>query len=166
MNRIDQYIRRENVTISGLPEHINDIDLEGKVIEALQSIDVNVSSADIVSCHRLGKTKNEKRKKQPSKTIIRFVNRKNASKCLKNKKKLSDTYESLGYRNNLYINEHLCPAHQQILEECLDFKRNKVIASCWSFNDIINIKFSDDRTERPIRIYSVEELRSTIDSRS
>ena len=72
----------------------------------------------------------------------------------------------LGYRNNLYINEHLCPAHQQILEECLDNKRNKVIASCWSFNGIIDIKFSDDRTERSIKIYSVEELRSTIDSRS
>ena len=48
VNQIDQNIRRENVTISGLPEHINDIDLEGKVIETLQSIDVNVSSTDIV----------------------------------------------------------------------------------------------------------------------
>ena len=62
--QVNQYIRRENVTISGLPEHINDIDREGKVIGALQSIYVHVSSADIVSFHRL---KKEKGKNNPVK---------------------------------------------------------------------------------------------------
>ena len=55
-----------------------------------------------------------KKKNEPSKTIIWFVNRKNAAKCLKNKKKLGHIYEHLGYTNKLYISERLCPTHLNI----------------------------------------------------
>ena len=77
--------------------------------------------------------------------------------------KLGHMYKHLGYTNKLYISERLCPTHQKILQECLDYKRNKEIASCWSYIGIINIKFSENKTERPIRIYSLEEFRFTVE---
>ena len=64
VNQIDRYIRRGNVTIPGIPDNIRDNDLEGKVIEALHPIDVDVSTTDIVACHRLTKTKKRKEEKR------------------------------------------------------------------------------------------------------
>ena len=83
--------------------------------------------------------------------------------CLKNKNKLGETYKNLGYDKNLYINQHLCLAYQKILEECLSYKREKKISSCWSFNGVINIKFTDDRSEKPIKIHSLDDLYDTVE---
>ena len=165
VNQIDQYIRRENITISGLPDNLPTEILEENVIKVLDSINVSVSSKDIVACHRLEKTKKEKAKDDPSKVIVRFMNRKNVVSCLKNKKKLSETRETLGYPKNLYINEHLCPSNQQILEDCLSYKYNKKISSCWTYNGIVNIKFSKDKTERPKKIFTTDELYDAVNNR-
>ena len=156
LNQVDQYIRRENITLSGLPE--NTEDLEEKVIDILGSIDVHVQSNDIVACHRLTKTMKEKKNKEPSKVIVRFKNRKHAISSHINKKKLREKNLS-----PIYINEQLCPAYQKILEECLTYKYEKKISSCWSFNGTINIKFSTDRTEKPIRILCLDDLRDIVE---
>ena len=55
INKLDQYIRRENIVISGIPENISHNDLENKVINLLNSIDVRVIPSDIQACHRLAK---------------------------------------------------------------------------------------------------------------
>ena len=75
----EQYSRRENIIISGIPDIINQNHLEGKVLEILRTIGLNsISSYDIAACHRLRK----KSKNYPAHTIIRFTNRKNAKFCL------------------------------------------------------------------------------------
>ena len=70
-NLLEQYGRRNNLEITGISNEIEDVDLEGKVIEILDKIEVNVSSKDIEACHRIGKSRDNSKK-----TIIRFVNRK------------------------------------------------------------------------------------------
>ena len=59
INQVDQYIRRENITISGISEDILPENLEGNVINILDNINVPVKNSDIVACHRLTKTKKE-----------------------------------------------------------------------------------------------------------
>ena len=154
LNQLDQYIRRENVTLSGISDQIPDEELEGNIIEVLGSIDVHVNSKGIVACHRLAKSKKEKLKKGPSKVIVRFVNRKNAISCLKNKKKLR---EENNKSKEIFINEQVCPAYQKIFDECLSYKHE------WSFNGIINIKFTDDRTEKPKKVFSLGDLYDSVD---
>ena len=46
-NLLEQYGRRNNLEITGISNEIEDVDLEGKVIEILDKIEVNVSSKDI-----------------------------------------------------------------------------------------------------------------------
>ena len=103
MNHIDQYIRRENIVITCIPDSVREDDLEGKVMEVIHSVDVDIGPSDIVVCHRLSKTNGEIKKKNSSKVIVRFINRKKVSSCLKNKNKLGETYKNLGYNKNLYI---------------------------------------------------------------
>ena len=76
-NSLEQYGRRNNLEITGIPDDVDDQKLEEKVIEILDKIDVNVSSKDVEACHRIGKSKNSSKT-----TIVQFVNRKHAKKPL------------------------------------------------------------------------------------
>ena len=90
-NLLEQYGRRNNLEITGIPDEIKDEDLEEKVIEILNKIDVNVSTKDIEACHRIGKSRENSKK-----TIIQFVNRKYAKKALLNKKR-SEKHQQIFY---------------------------------------------------------------------
>ena len=56
-NNSDQYSRRNNVEISGIPQSVSDNQLEEKVVNILKAIDVNITTNEIEACHRLGKKK-------------------------------------------------------------------------------------------------------------
>ena len=85
-NNIKQYVRRNNIIISGIPDSVDKNQLEDSVTEILTDINVNVESNDIEACHRIGKKDS---RIGSTKTIIRFVNRKHTKQALYNKKKLS-----------------------------------------------------------------------------
>ena len=78
-----QYLRRNNVEISNLPESISQQELEEKVIEIGKATDVNFDSNDIQACHRLLKKPNQT---GPRKVIVRFVNRKFSEALLRSNK--------------------------------------------------------------------------------
>ena len=64
----DQYTRRGNLVISGIPENIHQKDLENKVIQIIRRIGLpRLNSYEIVACHRLNKRKNDK---YPARTIV------------------------------------------------------------------------------------------------
>ena len=150
VNKLDQYMRRENIVISGIPDFVPQLHLEEKVSEILQSIDVKVESNDFHAIHRL--QKDRKDKDQPAKVIVRFVNRKNAIKCLTNKKKLFEQ------KSGIFINNNLCQAYQEIYNDCRKLKYEKRILNFWTYNGIVNIKFTDDRQERPKKVLSIDKL--------
>ena len=56
-NNVDQYSRRNNVEISGIPQSVSDNQLEEKVIDILKAIDVSITSNKIEACLCLGKKK-------------------------------------------------------------------------------------------------------------
>ena len=78
-NNVDQYSRRNNVEISGIPQSVSDNQLEEKVVHILKAIDVNVTTNEIEACHHLGKKKKN--------AIVRVINRKHCLKAPRNKKK-------------------------------------------------------------------------------
>ena len=53
-NNVDQYSRRNNVETSGIPQSVNDNQLEEKVVDILKAIDVNITTNEIEVCHCLG----------------------------------------------------------------------------------------------------------------
>ena len=68
----NQYARRESVIISGIPDNINQNQLEENVLHILRSIGMpTLSSYNITACHRLMKKTNDR---YPAQTIVRFTN--------------------------------------------------------------------------------------------
>ena len=61
-NHLEQYGRRNNLEITGIPDDVSDENLEEKVIQVHSEIPVNVSSSGNEACHRIGKNKNSSKK--------------------------------------------------------------------------------------------------------
>ena len=46
-NNLDQYSRRNNVEISGIPQSVSDNQVEEKVVDILKAIDINITTNEI-----------------------------------------------------------------------------------------------------------------------
>ena len=55
-NKQDQYSRRNNLEIHGIPAEVKDDQLEEKVIDIFSQLNISLSKSDIEDCHRLGKS--------------------------------------------------------------------------------------------------------------
>ena len=62
INDLEQYTRRQNLGIQGIPmsDNENNAETESKVLTVLKKIDENISHDDIDIAHRLGKSKTNK----------------------------------------------------------------------------------------------------------
>ena len=114
INNLEQYGRRNNLEINGIPTDVNDEILEEKVIDVLAAAHVHVDKNEIEDCHRIGKA-------NPKTTIIRFVNRRLTKQALYNRKYLKTVDKNeLGLKDheNLYFNENLTPFNAQLAYNC------------------------------------------------
>ena len=151
LNEHQQYNRRENIEIIGIPNTVGDDELEGKVINILNSIGCNISSYEIVACHRLKKSNTN----ESFNTIVRFTNRKICFYALQNRKALKWQYPSLP---NLFIVENLCPRYKSIFDRCLELKREGKLKYVWSWNGTVHYKTVDDRNVRGTKVFHMSEL--------
>ena len=83
-NNQDQYSRRNNIEINNIPEKVNYNLIEIYVLKVMASIGINLQSYDFVAVYRIGKYMQGKNRN----VIVRFINRKNAFACLRNRKNL------------------------------------------------------------------------------
>ena len=110
---LEQYGRRNNLVISGIPDSVQDSELELTVTSIFSNIDVNVESREVEECHKIGKSNNGSRK-----TIIRFANRKYCKKALLNRKKLEriDVIKHhLVSGTRIFINENLTLKNEHLV---------------------------------------------------
>ena len=57
-NMLEQYGRRNNIESTGIPDTVQDNELENKAIGIFDVIGVEANSADFEDCHKVGKSKN------------------------------------------------------------------------------------------------------------
>ena len=57
-NMLEQYERKNNLEITGIPDSVPQRDQENKVVDILNATGVNVSNDDFEDCHRIGKSLN------------------------------------------------------------------------------------------------------------
>ena len=92
---LGQYGRWNNVEITGIPDTVQYNELENKVIEIFDAIDVEANSANFEDFHRVGKPKNNSKK-----VIARFVNQKVVQNALYKRKQLKTIDKSsIGLQN-------------------------------------------------------------------
>ena len=83
ISKDEQYNRHNCVEFSGIPDTINDDNLEDTIIEACKDINIDVSETDIEACHRLPVRRNATNASK--RVIVKFVNRKHAESILSKK---------------------------------------------------------------------------------
>ena len=109
----EQYSRRECLEISGVLESVSDKDLEGKVFNLFQKIDIEVHPDNIEACHWV------KSNAGPKKVIIEMSRRKDAYKMRKAKKKLKGLdLTSIGINSAVFINDSLCRYYKNLWAKC------------------------------------------------
>lgn len=152
--RLDQYVRRNNVELSGIPEIFGDNVLEDKVIEIGAALDVAFTSADIEACHRLdSKKRHEDNSTEPRRVIVRFANRRFVEKLVANKKNIKkDDLIALGFpeESSLYINENLCPAYRSLWGKCRKLKKAGTIKYVWTTKGTVRIRRDDNSSQHKI----------------
>ena len=152
INDLEQYGRRNNLKISGLPESEGDETAEmttGIVIDKLNSVigSLNLRREDIDIAHRLG----PKRKRRwgqetatPRRVIIKFNSRIKRDNIMRNRKLFKGT--------NMFVNEDLTQINQNVLA-CVRKKMPDEVKQSWSINgrifyeshtgDKIEVKYCD-----------------------
>ena len=126
LNKLDQYNRRNNIEIQGIPSSVSDDALENKVIDIFKCLNITVQNKDIEGCHRLGKA-------NPQNTIVRFVNRKFCYEASEKKTDLKNVNNNdLGFESNtkLFIGENLTRLNHQLAWMCRELKLSGKIHSC------------------------------------
>ena len=53
---LEQYDRRSNLILSGIPDSVSDNDLEKALSAILSNIDVKVTTYDVAVCHSISKS--------------------------------------------------------------------------------------------------------------
>ena len=81
----NQYSRKNNIELSGIPNNVSDEDLEDKCLELLNKIVViPITSAEIDACHRLPTREGTKP------VIIRFLGRKRRDEIISKRNKFNE----------------------------------------------------------------------------
>ena len=114
INNLEQYGKRNNVIISGIPDSLNVNQLKESATEILIDINVNVAGNDVESCHRIDK---KDTRISSTKTTICFVNRRYAKQALYNKKKFSQVKKKYIFNPNnnpFFISENLTRMNESL----------------------------------------------------
>ena len=151
----EQYSRRENLVISGIPDSIQQKDLEGVVLDILGVAGFcELDTDDIQACHRLGKPRNSR---YPARVIVRFITRKIPDYCLSNRDKIQkDVKSSLNL--NIRIYENICKMNEESLHICKWLQENGYIHDHFLRNGFVKIVCRAG--ERPLKVHHPEFLRN------
>ena len=146
---------------SGIPKSVAPKDLENFILRLLQEIGINLDKSRIVACHRLGKT---------NRTIVKFLNRKDAENVYSNKKKLKDVdisclfsdddmqgrndmttgspndwrEEGLSRKRKIFVSQNLCPYYRYLYGLVKEKKAEGLIFYFWVFNGTIRMRELQD----------------------
>ena len=157
INQIDdleQYTRKHNLEIHGIPEKTEE-NLAEQVITLGNALNVTIRHDDIDICHRLFTGRNASK---PRPIIVRF-------KSYRTKKELYGVRKSLKNQNVshifqgagiVYINENLTRMRRQLFAKVWKRKKSEQWHSAWTIDGKIFVKLS--LSDHPVRIYSQEDL--------
>jgi len=147
INNIDNYGRRQNLEIQGIPfspeENTKEI-----AYNALKKIKEDIKMDDLDLVHRLGREKNKEGKINETRAIIvRFKARQIRNAVFENRRKLYElTCENLGYdnKNHFFINENLSPPTKTLFYEANKLKKELNWKYIWTKNGSIYLRKEDN----------------------
>ena len=130
-NELEQYSRRNNIRIWGIPEAEGEEDAQAtidRVVKVLnEKLGAKLTSYDIDIAHRIGKKK--KIKKSGRCIIVKFLSRMSKIKCLKDRKtRLKGT--------NIFIQEDLTNLNYSVY---MAARSNDEVQKCWTIDGSVYV---------------------------
>ena len=149
-HEIEQYSKRDNVIISGVPETSgeNTTDI---VVDLAAKAGVSINRNDVSTSHRL----KNRRRNQPAAIVAKFVRRDTKTSLMRNKKNLRAQPDC----RNIYFDDHLTGLRHKIL---MAVKKDPEIDSAWTMDGKI-ICIMKEGANRKIVINSPDDLTSKLD---
>ena len=139
----EQYSRRESSEIFGVPESVTENDLEGKVLNLLEKINVEVHPDHNEACHWI------KSNARPRKVTIKMSRHKDANKIRRAKKKLKGLdLSSIGINSPVFINDSLCRYYKNLWAKCKKLWLNEFIHGFWTSSRSIRLKLTETGNAR------------------
>ncbi|XP_078357184.1 uncharacterized protein LOC144642060 [Oculina patagonica] len=154
LDDLEQYTRKHNLEIHGIPE-TPDENIAERVTALGNVLNVTIRTDDIDICHRLQTSKNPSK---PKPIIVRF-------KSYRAKKELYGARKQLKGQNLnqvfngggiVYINENLTRMRRELFAKVWKRKKSEHWHSAWTTDGKIFVKI--EATDYPIRIYNNEDL--------
>lgn len=130
LDRMEQYTRRENIRITGIPYEDGE-DTTEKVIKTAREIGVTLTREDVSVSHRVGRTNQEAQRP----IIARLSRREKKVELMKNKKKLG---------RGLYMDEDLTRTRNRMLYE---IRKHPQTTKTWTIDGKIFAVISDEGEE-------------------
>ena len=153
-NKLEQYSRRNNIEVSGIPDLVEGNWCEEKIISVFTSIGIDVKSNDIKACCRIWKSRNSSKK-----AIVCFNNRKFAKQALYKRKKLKSTDKStLAVTNDVFIKENLTLVYSRIAYDCRKLKRQNLISKTYTTNDMVHLISNNIKRGKPVKVLHMQTL--------
>ena len=153
LHKLNQYGRRNNIELIGVPNWIHPKDLEGEIINFLKKMGLDgLTANEIEGCHWMKIEGEENRR-----VIVRFVNRKRAEECILKRKNINSFSQK---KNTYWIEENICPAYRNILDKCETLKDINKIDSFWFYKGCVHIRKIN--SPKPIKIFSDADLNKHI----
>ena len=149
----NQYNRRENLIIDGIPDNVPQWQLERTCLQIIHKIGFRgVGPYEVVGCHRLRKSAND----ATAPTIIRFTNRKIPEFCKTNRWRL----KKINFNNwRLSLREDLCEANSEIFSECENLKERGLLSKVFTHNGFVKVCKA---RERPRKLSHLADVRSLL----
>ena len=142
VDKLEQYSRRENLRIVGLPTTENENVLE-KVLEFGQDLGVDLSKEDVSTAHRV-----KSKGKRGDPILVRFVRREKKQEMMRLKKRLREE------KKEIYLEEDLTRMRAAMFFE---LRRDEGIHSAWTHEGTIFCKTSATQA-RGIPVDSPDDL--------
>ena len=124
----EQYSRRNNIELAGIPKSIKDNVLEETIINICEEHGIDISPMDIEACHRLPLS-NAQANKDPSqcmRVIVKFFNRKLPKRLLQIKKTISSmSYNHFKITGRVFVNTSLCLYYRFLWGQCKSLVNKK-----------------------------------------
>ena len=153
-NILEQYGRQNNIEITGIPDTVQDNQLENKLRFSMPLVLMqNQLILKIVT--ELGSSKITLKK-----VIAKFVNRKVVKNALYKRKQLRSIDKiSIGLHNaTMFLNENLTPENNKIAYHCQKLKRDGTISKTYTSNGTNIICCNLTKDGKPQKVYHVNDL--------
>ena len=151
--KTEQYSRKNNVEISGIPHETLDNILEDKVIDTCKDAGIEMEHMNIEGYHRLPLSRNNTG--GTKRVIVKFVNRKHSEDVLRLKKIISS-------RSKIFISNSLCPYHRYLWGKCRYLQRRGIFNQIFCLGAVVTINVRENGPlvkiyhENDLKIYQID----------